>query len=510
MKIKQLLCCLVLSAACVPVAHAQAPAGAADPAAASKAGQPREVARQLSEADIGKISDVAVLTRLAAGYSRIGDLERLAWTYRRLSAMFPNSGDHRFALAVLYAHQGEKTKTYDVLLKMKEQGFGYDLSADKRFAKVSDTRLWNYIVENLKANLAKFGEGKVAFELPKGDTLFESLAWDPKRQQVLVGSARDGTIQLADKNGGLKSFITPDATNGLWSVYGLAVDAERDLLYVASTSSVFFRGFKQDDYGKAGVFKFQLSSGKFLERYLLTEGGVNTLSTITVGKSGQMFAADGVHNRIYRIEGKQLKVVVSDPNLRSIRGLAVTDDGKLLYFADYQLGLFGVHLGTGRGFAVEYNPDTLVLGGIDGLYWYDGTLIAIENGMSPQRVMRLTLSPEGLSIVKVMPLDVANPAFELPTYGTIAGDQLYFIANSQKGLYGQFGTLKTGAEPKPVRVFSSNLRFAWNEGGISTAKVPVRKASFEEGKQLMQTPPSLIDPAPRVDPQPKPAEKKGD
>ncbi len=506
MKIKQLLCCVVLSAGLQGV-HAQAPASAP---AGQTPGQPKEVARQLSEAEIGSISDVAVLQRLVAGYGRIGDLERLTWTYQRLSQLFPNSGDHKFALAVLHAQRGEKTKTYEVLLKMKEQGFGYDLANDKRFAKVSDTRLWTYIVDNLKANLTTFGEGKVAFELPKGDTLLESLAWDPKRGQLLVGSARDGTIQLVERNGKLKSFIVPDATNGMWSVYGLAVDAERDLLYVASTSSVFFKGFKEADFGKAGVFKFQLSSGKFLERYLVAGGGVHTLSTITVGKTGQMFVADGVRNAIYRIKGKELEVVVSDPNLRSIRGLAVTDDGKLLYFADYQLGLFGVHLGTGRGFAVEYNPDTLVLGGIDGLYWYDGTLVAIENGMSPKRVMRLTLSPEGLGIAKVMPLDVAHPAFELPTYGTVAGDQLYFIANSQKGLYGQYGTLKSGAEPEPVQVFNSNLRFAWNEGGINTSKVPVRAATFEEGKQLMQTPPSLIDPAPRAEPAPKPAEKKGD
>jgi hypothetical protein len=79
-------------------------------------------------------------------------------------------------------------------------------------------------------------------------------------------------------------------------------------------------------------------------------------------------------------------------------------------------------------------------------------------------------------------------------------------------LYGQYGTVKDGAELKPVRVFESNLRFAWNEAGINTARVPVRQAPFSEGKQLMQTPPSLTDPLPRIEPapEPKPDAKKGD
>lgn len=512
MKIKRLLFCLAL-ASCAPIALAQAPAvqGAA-PAAKPQSAQAKPTAPLPSQADIERIVDLATLQRLAAGFGKTGDMQRLTWVYERLSTLFPNSGDYKFALAVLHAQKGEKTETYDLLMRLKQQGFGYDIKEDKRFAKVSDTKLWTYVVDNLKANLATFGEGKVAFELPKGDTLYESLAWDAKRSRLLVGSARDGSIQIVDAKGKLTPFIKADAQTGLWSVYGLAADAERDLLYVASTSSTYFKGFKQDDFGKAAVFKFQLSSGKLLERYAVTGEGVHTLSTITVGKGGQMFAADGLRNRIYTIDGNQLKLVVSDPNLHSVRGLAVSDDGKLLFFADYQLGLFGVHLATGKGFAVGYNVESLVLGGIDGLYWYDGTLVVVENGMRPQRVMRLSLSPDGRSISKVMPLDVANAAFSLPTYGAVAGEKLYFIANSQKGLYGQYGTVKDGAELKPVRVFESNLRFAWNEAGINTARVPVRQAPFSEGKQLMQTPPSLTDPSPRIEPapEPKPDAKKGD
>ena len=516
MKIKSLLCCLALLAG-APGIQAQVPAGPAAAADGADA-QPARDVRKLTKEEIEAIPDLALLQRLAAGYAKIGDGERLTWTYEHLHALFPNSGDYAFSLAALYARKGEKTKTYDILLKMKEQGYGLDLESDKRFEKVADTELWKYLAQSLKANMAPFGEGKVAFELPPGDTLYESLAWDPGRQQLLVGSARDGSIQLVAKNGKLKPFIKPDATNGLWGVYALAADGPRDLLYVAATSSTFFRGFSESDLGKSAVFKFKLSDGKFLGRYLAPGMGPHTLTSITVGKDGQMFVADGRRNTIYRIEGSELKVVAADPNLKSLRGLAVSDDGKLLYFADYMLGLFGIHLATGKGFAVEYNPGSLVLGGIDGLYWYNGTLVVIENGMRPQRVMRLSLSAEGNKISRVMPLDVANPAFKLPTYGAVAGEKLYFIANSQKNLYGQYGELKDGAVSEPVKVFDSNLRFAWDQSGINTSVMPVRAAPFEEGKKLMQTAPSLLNSGePRIEPAPepkpgdkKPDEKKGD
>ncbi|MEO8011466.1 MAG: hypothetical protein ABI650_07475 [Dokdonella sp.] len=498
MKIKRLLFGLAML---VSVQSVSAQDGNAKPAQ-----RPTRDPLTLTEEQVGEIKNSSVLQRLVVGYANAGDRQRQSWAMAELVEIFPNSGDCKLELAVLYASLGEKSKTYDLLMKMKAQGFGYDLTDDPRFAKVADTKVWTYVVDNLKANLTVFGEGKVAFELPKGDTLFESLGWDPKRKQFLVGSAREGKVYLADDKGRVRDFIAPNTNNGLWSVYGLAVDAERDLLYVASTASVFYTAFKQNDFGKAGIFKFQLSSGKFLDRHLLGGNGVHTLSTITVSTNGQVFAADGVRNIIYTIDGDKLKAIAADPSLPSIRGLAASDDGKLLYFADYQLGVFGVHLATGAGFAVDYNRESLVLGGIDGLYWHDGTLIAIENGMSPKRVIRLSLSPEGRSITKVMPIDVAHPAFALPTYGTIVGEDLYFIANSQKGLYGQYGELKTGASPQAVQVFRSNMRFAWGQAGITTNAVPVRQAPFEEGKKLIREEPTLGRPSPQPTP-PKPAKK---
>src|SRR5690606_4249912 len=130
----------------------------------------------------------------------------------------------------------------------------------------------------------------------------------------------------------------------------------------------------------------------------------HTLSSITIGKDGKVFVADGLLNEIYTVEGDALKLVVANPKLTSIRGMAISDDGNTLYFADYALGIFGADLKAGTGFPLAHDTTTLVLGGIEGLYWHDGTLVAIENGMSPNRVIRLHLSKDGKSVVKMMPI----------------------------------------------------------------------------------------------------------
>lgn len=471
MNIQRILCgfCFALAAS---FANGQQPEGRGgiDPAT-------------LTEQQIAGVQVPQVLYRLGDAYRKSGDDQRMMWTLKRLYQLQPNASGIAHALAVAYAKLGDKSAAYDTLLKMHQQGFGLDLADKPEFEKIGDTELWRYLVENLKANLAPFGEGKVAFTLPGGDTLNEALAYDAKRKRMLVGSVRDGTIQIVDDAGKLKPFIEPDAENGLWSVYAMAVAPDEDALYVASTSSVLFRKFDQSDFGKAGLFKFDLGTGRLAARYLLPEDSQpQTLSSVAVGKGGLVFVADGIRNIIYRLDGGELKPMVANPRLTSIRGMAVSADGGTLYFADYTMGLLGVDLAAGKGFDLQYDPVKLFVGGVDGLYWYDNALVLIQNGMTPKRVMRLILSDDGRSVVRAMPLDAGKPEFELPTYGMIRDDGLYFVANSQKNRYDGYGSPKDESKLEPVKIYRSDLRFAWDSGdAMAPAKAPVVSKSKPGG-----------------------------
>ena len=121
MKIKRLLCCLVLLLGAAAL-HAQPVAP--PPAAAGAESAPRDV-RQLNREEITGIADGGLLKRLAAGYAKIGDGERLTWTYERLHELYPNVGDYAPAGRPACA-QGRQDAHLRHALKMKEQGYGYD------------------------------------------------------------------------------------------------------------------------------------------------------------------------------------------------------------------------------------------------------------------------------------------------------------------------------------------------------------------------------------------------
>ncbi|MEO8670977.1 MAG: hypothetical protein ABI411_06655 [Tahibacter sp.] len=458
-------------------AHAAKPAAAAAPAAAHAEDAQYKAAEALTEAQIKESKRRDMLSRLAKLYDG-RDLPRFTWTLERLVELTPNAGDLRLQLAALYATQGDKTRSYDALLRLQAQGYAYDLSNDERFNKVHGTKVWDYLLANFAANSKPFGEGHVALSLPQGDKLFESIAWDAKRKQFVVGSAREGAIYLADSAGKLTDFIKTDAASGLWSVLDLKADAENDALWVVSAGVAVFKGYTADVVGKSQLLKYQLSSGKLLGSFTPEDGAKGHLfTTVALGKDGAVYVADGVKNEIYKLADKKLTMIAANPLLTAIRGLTVTDDGRTLYFADRTLGIFGIDLAQNKPFDVTHSTDRLVVGGANALYWFDGTLIIVQDGMIPERVMRLKLDKTGHQILSAMPLQASDPAMTQPGLGTLAGNDFYFIANSQKDLYDGYGVLRDEKMLEPTHIFKNDARFAWDQNGIpgGTGVIPVQK-----------------------------------
>ncbi len=412
---------------------------------------------------LAKVSDTATLLNLAMRHQAESDWASQAAVWRRLIELRPHIGDYRYQLAAAYAQQDLKSQTYTTLLELQAQGYGYDLTQDKRFAPVATTPVWHHIADVLKQSTQPFGEGKVAYTLPKEDLLIESLAWDPSRKALLVGSIREGAVYQVGGNGKLVPLLRADEDNGLWAVMDLAVDAKRGVLWVASTAVPHFKGYAPEkDLGQAGVFKFDLKTGKFLKRYLSPSvlGQQFFISTLALAGDGTVYAADGVNNAVYMVRDDQFKRVFHATTLTGIRGMTLDAGDRILYFADVERGIFGYDLNAGQPFDVLV-PENLALAGIDGLLWWNNHLLAVQGGMSPPRVMRLTLGEDGRRFIGAQPLEAAQPALTEPTLATLADDgTLYFIANSQKQLYDRFGLPKKRDALQGTRIYSLQADFA--------------------------------------------------
>ncbi|HQW82170.1 MAG TPA: hypothetical protein PLQ74_09910 [Pseudomonadota bacterium] len=428
-----------------------------------------------TENQIDTVTDALTLVRMAKQFELAKDWRHQAYALAKLFAMRPMQGTVGYELAAAYARQDDKRNAYDVLIRLQSTGYGFDPSKDARFEKIKGTRVWDYVVLNLQANLTPFGGGRAGFNLPAGDTLFESIGYDPVRKQFVVASVREGTIYLADGNGATTPFIVADATNGLLASYGLGVDAPRDLLWVIGNGVPHKKGIVQADFGRSVLYKFSLSTGKLIAKYEVPIAHrPSLLSSITVSPKGDVVVADGVSRRIYQLAGEQLQMIVENPRLTSIRGMVFDKTSTKLYFADYDLGLFGIDLNTGKPFAVA--PEAgLTLYSIEGLAWWNDQLIAVQNGFPPARVMRLQLDETGTRVKHAQALDAAKPEFGLPTQGVVVGDAFWFIANSQRGHYDSFGIPKDVAKLKPVHIYRSDITFAVDsgKGKLSPAAAPM-------------------------------------
>lgn len=428
-----------------------------------------------TENKIDTISDALTLVRLAKQFEVQKDWRHQAYALQKLFALRPMQGPIGYELAAAYARQDSKRLAYDVLVRLQGQGYAFAPDQDPRFEPIKGTPVWEYIVLNLQANQKAFGGGQPGFNLPGGDTLIESIAYDPSRKRFLVASVRDGSIDRVDRAGKTEPFIRPDASNGLLATYGMAVDAKRDLLWVIGNGVPHRKGIQAADFGKAVLYKFTLSSGKYLARFETPLAHrPSILSSIAVSPDGTPYVADGPARRIYRLTGDALELVVENPKLTSIRGMAFNADGSRLVFADYDLGLFGIDLSAGKAFAVTPHAN-LTLYGIEGLAFWNGYLVAVQNGFPPRRVMRLTLDETLTRVTHAQALDAAKPEFGTPTQGVVVGDEFWFIANSQRGQYDTYGIPKDAAKLQAVHVYRSDLKYAIDSGKavVSPAAAPM-------------------------------------
>lgn len=424
---------------------------------------PRPSAQPANELDakLANVADVSELEALAARYRLAKDADSEGRVWARLVKLRPHTGQYKLEMAAAYAQQDLKSFTYNALLELQSQGFGFDISQDERFAKVRNTEVWTYVLQGFDANRKPFGKGKTVYTLPAEDLLIESLAWDPGRKALLVGSAREGAVYVVDEKGGMKPLLKADAENGMWAVFDIAIDVERGVLWVASTAVPHFKRYNAEkDLGRAGIFKFDLKTGKFLKRFLspTMPGQAFFMSNLTLAKNGIVFAADGVNNAVYVVAGDTLQRLFHAPALGSIRGLAVNPDNSILYFADYQRGLFGYDLKERKPFEL-IGGKTLTQGGIEGVLWWRGQLAVIQNGMLPKRIMRLKLSEDGRRVGALQPLDANQPDLSMPTLGTLDGDRLLLIGNSQKGQYDRFGLPIDASKLQGARIYALDLNF---------------------------------------------------
>ncbi|HJW94692.1 MAG TPA: hypothetical protein VJ901_13820 [Thermoanaerobaculia bacterium] len=282
-------------------------------------------------------------------------------------------------------------------------------------------------VERINAQVKRdpVSHASIRFRLPN-DLLTESIAFDPRTKSFFVSANHPRKIIRIDTRGRVSDFVKP--MDNFWGANGLAVDAKRRLLWASSRA--FIRGGEIDKTHEhdTAVWAFDLDTGAVVKR-LIPPPGADALDDLTLAPDGTLYVSDS-QGAVLTLPpgGNELQLFVPRGKIRSSQGETV--HGKYLYVADYGGGVAVIDRET-RDVTHMPLPDNFPAFGIDGLAYANGWLFGVQNGVEPNRVIKLHLAPGGLSADRWEIVEMNHPLMDEPTIGTIAGDEYVFLAASQ-------------------------------------------------------------------------------
>ena len=377
------------------------------------------------------------------------DLEAAASVFRR-------DPDVLYALAKAKALTGDADGAIATLSRAVALGYGAGAGTDPAFASLADADrpAFRALLPKIVANGRPLGSARVAFTLSEADLIPEGIAWDPGSRRLFVGSLARNKIVAISPDGRASDFV-PSGRDGLRRVLGMKVDASRKSLWVCSAEAD-----SPSPGGKATrastLFRFDLATGKTLRKIPSPPGGTHLFNDIALEKDGGLFLTDSEEGAVYRLRAgrETLEVFQAPGRLFYPNGIALSDDGRYLYVA-HVLGVAAWELGNGRSFDLP-TPEDVTIVGIDGLSFHRGGLVAIQNGMEPNRVAYFPLAPSLDRVTGERVLERGNRNFEIPTTGAVAGNSYYVIANSQLRALGPEG-VKDPEKRKPVVILEIDL-----------------------------------------------------
>ncbi len=366
-----------------------------------------------------------------AAYQR-GDKAAFLSIYEELARRRPGDIFTLYSLACARAVNGRADSAVRTLEEILVHRVASNLDLDGDFAAIRQTEGYKRVLAGMNAlRKERVASGAArAFTIPEKGFIAEGVAYDPVTRSFFVGSIRHRKIVRIDAAGKVSDFV-PAARDGLLSALGMRVDAVRRTLWVATQAFPSMDGYRKDDPKPAAVLEFDVDSGRLRKRHE-PEGGGKTLACddLTVGPDGTVYVNDGESSRIWTIPPRgALQVFLETDAFGGTQGLVASEDGRTLYVSDYQ-SLYAVDLASRRVTPIAV-PRDLSLSGVDGLTRYENSLIAIQNGIIPHRVIRLDLAPDRVTIAESRILEMNHPDFDEPTLGVVVDGALYFSADSQ-------------------------------------------------------------------------------
>ncbi len=327
------------------------------------------------------------------------------------------------------------------------RGLALDLPPTEAFNRLRSDPAFAEVLARFEENRKPVGTARIAAEYPDTGLLPEAIV--KIGDDFLIGSVRTGGVFEATESE-LRKITQLDG-----GVFDLASSTDGASVVAVANNQLAYE--KRGERPAAAAFvTFDLASGSVRTRTEV-EGDAALLGDVEAF-GAVMYATDSLTPRVLSLAGaSKPETLAADPRFVNLQGLALDRKKRRLYVADYLTGLFVIDLKT-KSVAPLANPSDAHLGGIDGLYLHQGDLIGVQNGTTPQRIVRIDLDGKGTTARKLTVLQQSLPEWNEPTHGIVDGDMFVYIATSNWPAYGDDGAIRDGAALQPLRLMSVDLK----------------------------------------------------
>ena len=363
-------------------------------------------------------------------------LENLTRAYRAM----PGSVTLMYYLSSAHALNGNPEQALDWLKKVAAGGLYFPVEGDPDFDILKDNPQFKTLLKQLAANTKPVKNSETAFTIPEKDLVPEGITYNPRNKTFYITSIYKRKIISIDCTGKIEDFIAEKQDN-FWGGVGIRVDIPRQVLWANNRVGNHIKDFQTETPGLAGISKYQIAGKKLLKKYVVADGKPHLLNDLINHPDGTVYITDSETGAIYTISQMkdQLEIYIEPGHFVYPNGITMSDDHAYLFVAHLE-GISRVRI-EDKSIHPLTHPEHVVLCGIDGLYFYRGGLVAVQNDSGLNRAVRFFLNKNLDRVEKVSILDSHHPLYNIPTTGVIVGDDFYYIANSQMGNFTPDNTL---------------------------------------------------------------------
>ncbi len=356
----------------------------------------------------------------------------------QLDSLRPSHPTFSYNLACAYALNNKLDKA---AIKLKEcllanATIPFENEAD--LSSIRNTKEYEELI-GLKKKLNETVTNSEKFiALSEKDLHPESLLYLKKSKIWLATSIRNKKIVSFDAKSG--RCIDWFSNENLHSVFVVKADNDEKFLWITTSAIPEMKGYSKDLEGKSEILKIDIETKSIVKRFPVQ--GNHVFGDLVINKKGDIFLSDSGEAMIYQIKNDELSIWLDlKKEAFNLQGITFGKDENELFIADYLKGILKINIRKPSERDWLKLPDNLSKKGIDGLLYFNESLIFMQNGVKPNRVTQLFLN-EGDSNMNFRIIDHNRAEMVEPTNGIIKDNVLYFISNTPWSFYDKSFNLK--------------------------------------------------------------------